>query len=341
MKAVVYHGGGLPLSLENVPDPSPRTGEVVIRVAGCGVCHTDLHYIDHGTPTFKPPPLILGHEVSGTIAALGADVTGFAAGDPVLCAAVLSCGRCEACRNGRENICEHGVMLGNHIDGGYAEYIAVPARDVFHLPSEIPLVEGSIIADAVTTPFHAVVNRGRVRPGDHVVVIGCGGVGLNVVQIAAALGARVIAVDLSDDKLAWADRLGAAETINPAAQSRLDKAVRKLTGGAGADIAFEVVGRPETQEAALGCLRTGGRLILVGYSPHEMKLNSGRVMFRELEVVGSLGCRPVDYPRVIEMVRQGRIRLAELVTHRFGLDSIDLALDALRAGQAIRVVVAP
>jgi 6-hydroxycyclohex-1-ene-1-carbonyl-CoA dehydrogenase len=341
MKAVVYHGGGLPLSLETVPDPVPAAGEVIIRVAGCGVCHTDLHYIDHGTPTFKPPPMILGHEVSGTIAAIGADVTGFAADDPVLCAAVLSCGRCDACRSGRENICENGVMLGNHIDGGYAEYLTVPARDVFHLPAEIPLVEGSIIADAVTTPFHAVVNRGRVRPGDHVVVIGCGGVGLNVVQIAAALGARVIAVDLSDDKLAWADRLGAAETINPEAETRLDKAVRKRTGGAGADIAFEVVGRPETQEAALGCLSTGGRLVLVGYSPHEMKLNSGRVMFRELEIVGSLGCRPVDYPRVIEMVRQGRIRLAELVTHRFGLDAIDLALDALRAGQAVRAVIAP
>jgi len=341
MKAVIYHGGGAPLSVESVPDPAPAAGEVIIRVAGCGVCHTDLHYIDHGTPTFKPPPLILGHEVSGTIAAIGDGVTGFSEGDAVLCAAVLSCGRCEACRNGRENICEQGVMLGNHIDGGYAEYLAVPAKDVFQLPPEIPLVEGAIIADAVTTPFHAVVNRGRVRPGDHVVVIGCGGVGLNVVQIAAALGARVIAVDLSDDKLAWADRLGAAETLNPSAEPRLDKAVRKRTGGAGAHVAFEVVGRPETQESALGCLRTGGRLVLVGYSPHEMKLNSGRVMFREMEITGSLGCRPVDYPRVIEMVRQGRIRLAELVTHRFGLDSIEQALDVLRAGEAVRAVVAP
>lgn len=341
MKAIIYHGGGQPLTLESVPDPVPAAGEIVIHVAGCGVCHTDLHYIDHGTPTFKPPPLILGHEVSGTIAAVGEGVTGFAEGDPVLCAAVLSCGHCDACRNGRENICEHGVMLGNHIDGGYAEYLAVPAKDVFHLPPDIPLVEGAIIADAVTTPFHAVVNRGRVRPGDHVVVIGCGGVGLNVVQIASAQGARVIAVDLSDDKLTLADRLGAAETVNPAEEPRLDKAVRRLTGGAGADIAFEVVGRPETQEAALGCLRTGGRLVLVGYSPHETKLNSGRVMFRELEILGSLGCRPVDYPRVIEMVRQGRVRLTELVTHRFGLDSIDQALDALRAGEAVRVVVAP
>jgi 6-hydroxycyclohex-1-ene-1-carbonyl-CoA dehydrogenase len=341
MKAALFRGTGAPLTVEKVDDPAAGPGQVVVRVAACGVCHTDLHYIDHGTPTFKAPPMVLGHEVAGTIAQIGAGVDGFASGDHVLIAAVLSCGHCNACRSGRENICDSGIMLGNHIDGGYAEYIAVPAKDVFRLPDEIPLVEGAIIADALTTPYHAVVNRGRVVPGDRVVVIGCGGVGLNVIQMAATLGARVIAIDIASGKLDWAKRLGAFAVIDASTTDRPDRMVKELTDGRGADVAFEVVGRPGTQELGLACLRTGGRLVLVGYSPHEMKLNSGRVMFRELEVVGSLGCRPLDYPRVIELVRQGRIRLAELVTHRFPLDRIDDAFDTLREGRAVRAVVTP
>jgi 6-hydroxycyclohex-1-ene-1-carbonyl-CoA dehydrogenase len=340
VKAAVFHGPDRPLSIEEVPDPTPGPGQVLIRVAGCGVCHTDLHYTDHGTPTFKKPPMVLGHEISGTVAALGAGVSNHAVGDPVLVAAVTSCGACEACRVGRENVCTNGEMLGNHIDGGFAELVVAPAKDTFRLPDGIPLVEGSIIADAITTPYHAVVNRGRVRPGDAVVVFGCGGVGLNVVQVAAAMGARVVAVDLSDDKLSWARKLGASDTVNPAGVDRLDKELRRLTGG-GADIAFEVVGKPATQEQALSSLKTGGRVIFVGYSPDTMTLNSGRVMFRELEVMGSLGCRPVDYPRVLEMVRQGRIQLEPLVTHRFPLERILEAFDTLRSGSAIRVVVTP
>jgi D-arabinose 1-dehydrogenase-like Zn-dependent alcohol dehydrogenase len=135
MKAAIFRGAGLPLCVEDVPDPVPAAGEVLIRVAACGVCHTDLHYIDHGTPTFKPPPLILGHEISGTVAALGPGVSGHAVGERVLAAAVVSCGRCEPCRMGRENLCDGSVMLGNTIDGGYAELVRVPAKDVFHLTS--------------------------------------------------------------------------------------------------------------------------------------------------------------------------------------------------------------
>ncbi len=339
MRAAVFHGAGKPLAVEELPTPEPGPGEVRVRVAACGVCHTDLHYTDHGTRTFKEPPLVLGHEVSGTLDALGADVRGWSEGARVLLPAVLTCGHCAACRAGRENICENGVMLGNHIDGGFAEYIVVPAKDLIPLPEEIPLVEGAIIADALTTPYHAVVNRGRVRPGDRVLVVGCGGIGLNLVQMAAAVGARVLAVDVSPEKLEWARRFG-AETIDGAATPRIDRDVRARTDG-GADVAFEAVGRAATQEQAFASLRTGGRLVCVGYSPETLPLNAGRVMFREMEVVGSLGCRPGDYPRVIELVRQGRLRLSELVTARFPLGRIADALDTLRAGNGIRSVVVP
>ena len=340
MRAAVFHGPDRPMRVEEIPTPSPGPGEVLIRVAGCGVCHTDLHYIDHGTQTFEKPPLVLGHEISGTVEEVAADVTRHGVGDRVLLAAVTSCGACDACREGRENICANAQMLGNNVDGGYAEYVVAPAKDTFALPEQIPLEEGSIIADAITTPYHAVVNRGRVRQGDAVVVFGCGGVGLNVVQMAAAMGARVIAVDIAADKLAWAEKLGAEAILDPSSVDQVDKALRSLTGG-GADVAFEVVGKPSTQEQALASLKTGGRAVFVGYSADAMTLNAGRVMFRELEVVGSLGCRPVDYPRVIEMVRQGRIQLTPLVTHRFPLEQIEAALQTLRSGDAIRVVVTP
>lgn len=341
MKAAVFHGPHQPLRLEEVPTPSPGAGEVLVRVAACGCCHTDLHYLDHGTPTFKQPPLILGHEITGTVAALGSAADGnLKEGDRVLLPAVLTCGHCAMCRTGRENICEHSVMLGNTIDGGFAEFLTVPAKDVIILPDDVPLVEGSVIADAVTTPFHAVVRRGRVTPGDWAIVFGCGGVGLSLVQIAAAVGARVIAVDLKDAKLELAKAFGAAAALNPSRTERLDKEVRRLTGG-GADVAFEAVGRAATQEQAFACLRTGGRLVLVGYSPETLPLNAGRVMFREIEILGSLGCRPVDYPRVVELVRLGRIRLKELVSHRFPLERINEAFDTLRGGDAVRVVVTP
>jgi 6-hydroxycyclohex-1-ene-1-carbonyl-CoA dehydrogenase len=338
MRAALFNGPHRPLDLAEVPIPDLGPGEALVKVAACGVCHTDLHYVDHGTPTFKAPPLILGHEISGVVAEWKGNGA-VAVGSRVLVPAVLGCGSCSACRAGRENICESMRMLGNHIDGGYAEYVAVSAKDLIPLPESLPLEASAIIADALTTPYHAVVNRGKVRPGDRVAVFGCGGIGLNVVQIAAALGARVVAVDLRDEKLERARALGAIATVN-AASGKVDKAVRELTGG-GAEVAFECVGLPASQEAAFGATRNGGRLVLVGYSPDQMRLNSGRVMFREMEIRGSLGCRGIDYPRVVEMVRQGRIKLEELVTASFPLERINAAFDALRAGQGVRSIVTP
>lgn len=340
MKAAVFHGSHQPLSLEEIPTPVPQAGELLIKVAGCGVCHTDLHFIDHDVPTFKAPPLVLGHEASGTVAAAGDGVSQWQIGDRVIVPAVYGCGHCRMCRSGRENVCDNMVFFGSSVNGAYAEYLIAPASVVITLPAEIPLVEGAIIADATTTPFHAVVNRGRVQPGDQVVIFGCGGIGLNCVQIAAAVGAQVIAVDIADHKLEWAKKLGAKATVNPKAVERLDKELRKLTGG-GADVAFECIGHPATQEQAFNSVRTGGRFVVVGSSDKPMSLNTGKVMFREIELIGSLGCRVVDYPRVIELARQGKIKVTELVTAKFPLDQINDALDTLRRGEGIRSVITP
>ncbi len=340
MKAAVFHGPERGLVVEDVPVPTVRPGEVLIKVAACGACHTDLHYIEHGVPTFKKPPIILGHEASGIVEEVGAGVTNVRKGQRVLIPAVLTCGRCVACRQGRENICAEMKMLGNHFDGAYAEYVAVPSKDLLDLPESIPLAEASIIADALSTPFHAVKNRARVQPGDRVVVFGCGGVGINAVQLAALCGAHVIAVDVNDRKLEWAKQFGAAAVINGSKVERVSKEVKKLTDG-GADIVLEVIGNPKTFEEAFECVRIGGRLVAVGYTHEAASIVPGKIMFKELDVVGSLGCRPVDYLPLIRLVAQGRIDLRKIVTHRFPLAEIRSAFEVMHAGESLRSIVVP
>jgi 6-hydroxycyclohex-1-ene-1-carbonyl-CoA dehydrogenase len=340
MKAAVFHGAGRPLDVTDVPTPKPGPGEALIRVVGCGLCHTDLHYLDHGVKTFKTPPLILGHEAAGTVAELGAGVTSRQVGDRVVIPAVLSCGRCRYCRQGRENLCDQLAMLGNNIDGAYAEYVVVPAAELVPVPERIPLEQASVIADAVSTPYHAVTRRGKVRPGDQVVVVGCGGVGLNVVQCAAVAGGRVIAVDVNDQRLETARRLGAVETVNPKGIQRPDKRVRELTGG-GADVAFEAIGSPGTIQLAYGLLRRGGRLCVIGYSAEEVALSAARLMYFELEIVGSLGCGAGEYPEIIGLVEAGRLRLDEIVSGTIPLARINEGLDRLRRGEGIRWVITP
>lgn len=337
MAAAVFDGETL--GVEKVAQPTPGPGEVRVAVAACGFCHTDLHYLDHGVPTAKEPPVTLGHETSGTVDALGDDVDGWTVGDPVLLPAVLPCGGCDLCRRGRSNICRRMEMFGNHRDGGFAEHVLAPAKDLIPLPEELDLATASIIADALSTPYHAIVNRARVRPGEWVAVVGCGGVGINVVQLAKAVGARVVAVDLRDEALAVAEALGAAETVNPE-EDDVEEAIEGITDG-GADVAVEAVGTPETIETALSLVRRGGRTVLVGYSGESAALPARRVMFHEQSIVGSLGCRPADYPRIVDLVRRGAVELDPVVTDRVPLDRIGEAADALREGRGLRTIVEP
>jgi 6-hydroxycyclohex-1-ene-1-carbonyl-CoA dehydrogenase len=344
MKAAVFEKVKEPLKIDSnysSPTIGGENGKVLIDIAACGVCHTDLGFLDHGVPTGKAPPLILGHEMSGVVQETSDDVISFKKGDHVLIPAVISCGTCFYCRTGRENICSNQIFFGSNVDGGFAEQITVPAKDVFHLPSEIPLEEGCIISDAVSTPYHAVKNRGKVKPGDWVVVVGCGGIGLNLVQNVKAAGGLPIAIDIVPEKLEIAKQLGAIDTI---LAKDLDKkaivgSVRKITGG-GADVAFEAIGHPATFGQAFDSLRKGGRLVAVGYSPKRWDgFNVGRVMFYEMEVVGSLGCRTVDYPRIIELVKNKSLVVEPLVTGKYPLSEINEAFDLMRRGEGIRTVI--
>ena len=340
MKAAVFHGSERGLKFEDIPVPGIGDDQILVKVAACGVCHTDLHYLEHGVPTFKKPPVVLGHEASGMVEEAGTSVTNLKKGQRVLIPAVLTCGRCAFCRMGRENICSNMVMLGNHCDGAYAEYVAVAAKDVLELPESVPLEEASVIADAISTPYHAVKNRARVQPGDTVVVFGCGGVGINAVQLASAAGGYVIAVDINDRKLEWASEFGAARTINATTVARVSKEVKKLTGGR-ADIAMEVIGNPRTIEEAFECVRIGGRLCVVGYTHEAISVVAGKIMFKEIEVVGSLGCRPLDYVPLNRMVEQGKIDVTRQVTHRFSLDELSKAFGVMKEGVSLRSIVIP
>jgi 6-hydroxycyclohex-1-ene-1-carbonyl-CoA dehydrogenase len=337
MRAAVFSGPGRALEIATIARPDPGSGEVLVRVSACGLCHSDLHYLDHGVPTFKTPPLVLGHEISGTVARVGAGVDDAVVGTSVLLAPVTTCGACVACRTGRENICAGQRMLGNSVDGGFAEYVTAPARDAFPIPPEVPVEEACVIADALTTAFHAVTRRARVEAGETVVVYGCGGLGLSVVQVCAQVGARVVAVDVDPRKLALATELGASITID-ARDGDPAKRVRRETDG-GADVAIEAIGLPKTQEQALASVRTGGRLVLLGFAGESMSLAGGRVTYRELTVIGTLGCRPVDFPVVLELVRRGRLRITSLVTHRHSLERINDGFDALRRGEGVRHIV--
>ncbi len=339
MRAAVYRGNG-GLDVTTVPDPVAGPGEVVVQVAGCGLCHTDLHYLDHGVKTFKPPPLILGHEAAGTVAALGSGVSGRAEGDRVLIPSVYACGRCRYCRQGRDNLCDQLIMLGNNIDGAYAEYVRVPADILIPVPADLPLEQACIIADAISTPYHAVKYRGRVRAGDVVAVVGCGGVGLNVVQCSVVAGARVIALDVNEERLAAARGLGATATLNPSSVPRPDKEIRALSDG-GVDIAFEAIGRPATIELAFSLLRRGGRLCVIGFSHEPAALAAGKLMYHEMEIVGSLGCCGSEYAEILGLVEAGRLRLGPIVSGTVPLAEINQGFDRLRRGEGIRWVATP
>jgi len=330
MKAAVFHQANQPLEIQEVPNPSYEDSEILVKIAACGLCRTDLHYL-HGTPTFKKPPIILGHEISGTVEEIGSKVTNFKKGDRILIPPVFSCGKCFFCRMGRGTLCSNQVMIGNHRDGGFAEYISVPAGEIFPLPEKIPLQEGCIISDAISTPYHAVVNRGEVKPGDKVAIFGCGGVGLAAVQMANAFGAIVFAIDIFDEKLEMARRFGATETLNARKEEDVAKAIRKLSGG-GVDISIEVIGNPATIEQAFNSVRWGGRVVVVGFTSRDVAINAGRLMFREIEVRGSLGCGLQDFPKIIEMIKNEKLRVEPLVTHKFKLEEINEGFQLLDKG---------
>ena len=320
MKALRLNAPGAPLALEDVPTPRPGPGEVLIRVAGCGVCHTDIGFWKDGVPTRHPLPLTLGHEVSGIVLEVGPGVDASLAGREVIVPAVIPCGSCALCRTGRGNVCRAQVMPSNDIDGGFAEFMVAPSRGLCPV-SERPgydLAELSVVADAVTTPYQAIV-RSKLAPGDLAVVIGVGGVGGYAVQIAAALGARVIAIDVDDARLAALAPYGAECALN--AKTLDFKALKKavLTQATAWNCAphgvkiFECSGSAKGQETAFGLLGPAGTLLVIGFTLDKVELRLSNLMAFDATVQGTWGCRPELYPDALRLVTSGRVHLKPFV----------------------------
>ena len=338
MRAVRYHGPEQPFRLEEVARREPQADEVLVQVTAAGMCHTELHF-KSGLLNLGITPLTMGHEVVGRIAAVGAGVSPERLGERVIVYYYVGCGRCRHCRVGDEHLCPQlGAEYGFISDGGYAEYVTVPARNAVPLPETIADVEAAPIGCGVTTAVHAL-KLAQPQVGEWVVVYGVGGVGFGLIQLARATGARVIAVGRSAAKLDKARELGAEMTVN-ARESTVAERLRELTGGAGADIIFECVGTAETMEQASKALGRRGRLVFIGYSLDSFTVHPIQLVVFEQQVLGSVGATLHDLYEAVDLVARGVVRT--VVDRTLPLEQFEDGLNALERGELVgRAVLIP
>lgn len=364
MRAAVMHEPNRPLVIEDVDVESPRAGEVVVEIAASGVCRSDLHAW-HGRTAFITPPVVLGHEGAGVVAAVGPGVTGVAKGDPVVIALYGPCGQCGECRTGDVTRCwsetrvhnMHGRMADGTTRlslrgqavvpmvgaGTLAELAVVREAQVVKIDRGIPLELACLAGCGVTTGVGAVLNVAEVRVGTSVVVIGCGGVGLNVIQGARIAGAgRIIACDTQPEKLDLAADLGATDGLLVREGEDLVAAIKALVPG-GVDYAFEVIGRPEVVRTAFASTRIGGTTVMVGSPAPGSEISvDGRMLFSDRRLLGTTGGGNIparDIPRLMKLYQTGRLDLERLVSQRIPLARVNDAFEALERGEGARTVV--
>lgn len=363
MKAAVLYAPGQSLDVLDLTIEDPHRGEVMVRIAAGGVCHSDLHVINGDLAA--PLPVVLGHEGAGIVEKVGEGVTEFAPGDHVVLLWRASCGRCLYCLNGRPALCELGAAIrwsGNLADGtgrfrrgaepihhfagvsAFSELTVLPQEGLVKIDPTVPLEKAAIVGCGVMTGVGAAINTARVEPGSSMVVVGCGGVGLNVIQGGALAGAEtIIAVDVLDNKLEYARRFGATHLIN-ARQVDPIEATREVTDGRGTDYAFEVIGNPRTIAQAYQMIRRGGTLVVVGVAPAgaEVAFNASSIMLDEKTIRGSLygSCVPRrDVPRILKLYGAGRLKLDELISREYPIERINDAFEALQKGEVARSII--
>jgi S-(hydroxymethyl)glutathione dehydrogenase/alcohol dehydrogenase len=359
-KAALLFEAGQPLVVQEVDLEEPRAGEVLVRVAAAGVCHSDLHYMKGEWAI--PKPAVLGHEGSGIVERVGPGVTRVKPGDHCVLIFRPNCGTCYYCTIGRPALCTGRASApGTMFDGTtrftldgqpvshlarvacFAEYTVMAEEQLLPIPKEIPLDRAALVGCAVMTGVGAAMNTVRVEPGSAVVVIGCGGVGLNVVQGARMLNAgQIIAVDLLDNKLEYALDFGATHVIN-AKEEEPVKRIREITGG-GADYAFDAIGSARTVQQAFECVRIGGTAIEVGIAPQGQmaQIDAWALAMMEKTLKGSFygSARPrVDMTRLLDLYQQGRLKLDELISRTYTLDEINEGFDLLQSGSVARGVI--
>lgn len=339
---------GAPLEERTLPVPELGAGDVLVEVAGCGLCHTDLSFLHMGVGTKHAPPLTLGHEISGRVVAVG-DAMSDLDGKDVLIPAVMPCGECPICKAGHRRICRAQIMPGNDIDGGFASHVKVPGKFVCPVDltgSGLELWELSVVADAVTTPYQAA-ERADIKEGDTVIVVGVGGIGTYGVQVAAARGAKVVALDVDDEKLERIKEYGATATVNSRGMDprELKKAVKtavKEIGGA--PVCWKILemsGTAPGQQTAFSLLNFGGVLGVVGFTMEKLKVRMSNVMAFDATLVGNWGCDAALYPEIVKSVLEGEIKVKPFVK-QFPLDEINQVIDDARAHKLTeRAVLVP
>ncbi len=332
------------LQVTEVPEPAIGAGDVLVRVRACGICGSDVHGYD-GSTGRRVPPIVMGHEAAGVVAAVGAGVADLREGDRVTFDSMVSCGRCHYCRRGEANLCDArqvlGVSCGDYRrHGAFAEFVAVPRHIVFPLPDSLPFDQAAMV-EPVSVAVHAV-GLTPVRLGDTAVVVGAGMIGLLTLQALRAAGAgRIVIVDVDDGRLAMARGLGADVLLNPKVD-KVASAVADLTGGRGADIAMEAVGATEPVKTAVASVRKGGAVTLIGNVTPNVDFPLQSVVTRQIRLTGSCGCCG-EYPACIDLLSRGAIQVASLISARAPLEEGASWFDRLhsRTTDAMKVVLEP
>lgn len=329
MRAMYYEQFGAAPEIRTLPDPTPTNGGVVISVKATGLCRSDWHGWMGHDPDIRLPH-VPGHELAGTIAAVGRDVRRFKVGDRVTVPFVSGCGHCMECRSGNQQVCEEQFQPGFTHWGSFAEYVAIDYADqnLVHLPEEISYETAASLGCRFATSFRAVVDQGRLQGGEWLAVHGCGGVGLSAIMIGAALGANVVAIDIAEDKLALAKALGASVTIDSRSVADVSEAVREVTGG-GAHVSVDALGHPQTCCNSILNLRRRGRHVQVGLmlADHATPaIPMARVIAHELEIYGSHGMQSWRYDAMLRMILSGKLSPDRLIGRRITLSEAAPAL---------------
>ena len=342
MKAIRLTQIGRKLEASQIPVPAVGPLDVLVQVKAAGICHSDAHYRAGHSPVASLP-LTLGHEVAGVVAQTGSAVAGWQTGDRVCVHYLATCGTCAACRGGIEQFCATGAMIGKHRDGGYAEFVRVPATSLVRLPAEIPFEVGAVLMCSSATALHAL-KKARLKPGESVAVFGVGGLGVSAVQLARALGAReVFGVDIKPAKLALAKSLG----FVPIDAARVDPVAEllRLTQGRGADVALELIGLPSTMRQAVLALAVQGRAGLAGITTRPLELYPYQeILNKEAEIIGVSDHLARELPELIEFARTAKLDFSSAITRTINLDAaaVNATLDELdQFGDSVRVVIVP
>ncbi|WP_107676467.1 zinc-dependent alcohol dehydrogenase family protein [Agrobacterium sp. LAD9] len=342
MKAVVYEEFGASPFIQTVPDPTPPPDGVVVKLEATGLCRSDWHAWMGHDPGIRLPH-VPGHELAGTVAAIGSRVTRWREGDRVTVPFASGCGRCFECTSGNHQVCEHQFQPGFTAWGSFAEFVALDFADtnLVSLPETMEMATAASLGCRFVTSFRAVVDQGRVTAGEWVSVHGCGGVGLSAVMIATAIGANVIAVDLTDEKLQYAKKLGAVATINASNIPNVAEAIMDITKG-GAHVSIDALGHPTTCVNSISCLRRRGRHVQVGLMLGDhtrAAIPMDEVIFKELEIRGSLGMQAFRYQAMMEMITSGKLKPELLVGRTLSLGAAPEALMGMSGFEGIGIGV--